>query len=153
MENTLNVSGLKLAECITNTEWEIIKHFRQHYFFDQIESKDPYTWTFSHKDHKHFVLYQNGEIIGYTHIQLWSNNRAAIRIIVIDEPKRNRKYGSSFLFLCEKNLKKRGFKSIHAEANPTALAFYRKNGYTEMPFNDPENYPTDLADTAVGKML
>jgi GNAT superfamily N-acetyltransferase len=128
MKNSGGVENLelRLAECNSNNEWKIAKHFRQHYFFDKAGLKDPYHWTFRHKDHKHFVLYQNSEIIGYAHIQLWPNHRAALRIIVIDVPQRKQGQGSALLSMIECYLKKKGSKSMHAEAHPEAVAFYKK---------------------------
>ena len=58
----------------------------------------------------HFVLYEGTNIIGYAHLQLWSQQRAAMRIIAIDEEKRNHQYGSQFLQLCEKWIKSQGYK-------------------------------------------
>jgi GrpB-like predicted nucleotidyltransferase (UPF0157 family) len=145
--------GLRVVKALTPQEWEATRHFRQFHFFDKVALSDPYTWTFDHNCHEHLVLYQGAEVIGYAHLQLWSDDRAAIRIIVIDEAKRNHHFGSKFLVLCEKWLKSRGYKSIHAESSPAALTFYRKNSYVDMPFNDPDAYEGDPKDIAVGKIL
>ncbi|MCZ6902209.1 MAG: GNAT family N-acetyltransferase [Rickettsia endosymbiont of Ixodes persulcatus] len=91
--------------------------------------------------------------MGYSHIQLWSDERVATRIIVIDELKRNNNFGSKFLELCEKWLKSKGYKTLHIESSPAVLGFYRKNGYIEMPFNDPDGYESSPDDTAIGKIL
>lgn len=72
------------------------------------------------------ILYQGKEIIGYAHIQLWPDERAAMRIIMIDEGKRKRIIlAAHFLALCKKSLKCRNYKSIYVESSPKALAFYR----------------------------
>ncbi|WCR57404.1 GNAT family N-acetyltransferase [Rickettsia asembonensis] len=76
-----------------------------------------------------------------------------MRIIVIDELKRNNNFGSKFLELCEEWLKSKNYKTLHAESSPAALEFYRKNGYMEMPFNDPDGYESLPDDTAMGKKL
>ena len=144
---------LKFVLCTDSSEWGAAKHFRQKYFFDPNNIDDPYTWTFNHPQHKHFALYQGTEIIGYAHIQLWPDRRAAMWIIVIEEAKRNNNFGGKFLALCEKWLKGKGYKSIHAESRPTSLRFYIKNGYTQMPFNDPEGHESHPQDIAVGKRL
>ncbi|MBA2628467.1 MAG: GNAT family N-acetyltransferase, partial [Rickettsiaceae bacterium] len=107
---------------------------------------------FNHSEHVHLVLYQGTEIIGYAHIQFWSDHRAALRIIVIDEDKRNKNAGSKFLALSEKWLKSLGVKSIHAESRQASLVFYLKNGYTEMSFNDPEEHEPDPHDIPVAKV-
>ncbi|KTD24971.1 glutamate rich protein GrpB [Legionella lansingensis] len=146
-------TGLRMVKALTAREWNAVCHFRQFYFFDKARLSDPYTWTFEHDDHVHFVLYQGAEIIGYAHLQLWPHHRAAMRIIVIDEAKRNHQCGSQLLALCEKWLKSQGYKSLHLESSPNALKFYRNNGYVDMPFDDPDGYESHPQDTAVGKIL
>ena len=146
-------NGLRMVKALTIREWSSVRHFRQFYFFDKAGLSDPYTWTFDHDAHVHFVLYQGGELIGYAHLQLWPRQRAAMRIIVIDELKRNHKYGGQFLTLCEKWLKSQGYKSLHIESSPNALKFYRSNDYIDMPFDDPDGYEGSPEDRAIGKIL
>lgn len=66
-----------------NKEWAFAKRLRQACFFDPLAISDPYTWTFDHKEHVHFILECTNEMVGYAHIQLWPNQRAALRILVI----------------------------------------------------------------------
>ena len=156
IRNVLQQAGfdkLRLMHCTHYAEWEAAKMFRQKYFFDNVPISDPYTWTFDHPDHIHFVLYKGTEIIGYTHLQRWPDERIAIRILVIDEPFREKKFGSQLLELCEKWLRKQEIKSIHAQASPKAYQFYCQHGYSGMPFNDPDDYKSDPQDIAVGKAL
>lgn len=134
-------------------EWEAVRHFRNKYFFDKIPMADPYTWTFDHKDHVHFVFYQGTKIVGYAHIQLWLEQRAAIRIIVIDEPLRGQGLGAYFLTLCELWLKQQGFGTLQTQSSPDAYRFYKKQGYVEIPFNDPDGYEIDLQDIDMEKTL
>lgn len=98
-------------------------------------------------------MYKDTEIIGYTHIQLWPAKRAAMRIIVISENMRHHHFGSYFLSLCEQHLKNQQCKSIHVESSSSALDFYKKNGYVEIPFNDPDGYEGGPEDIAMGKIL
>lgn len=142
-----------IAKCLRDTEWDFAQKLRNKYFFDPLAIKDPYTWTFDHQEHIHFILYRGNVMTGYAHIQLWPNHRAALRIIVIDEPYRNHGLGSQFLHLCEQWLKKQGIQSLHDEARPDAVKFYRKNGYSEMPFNDPSGEPPSAHDLPMGKTL
>lgn len=142
-----------LARCTSTAEWEFAKTLRLKYFFEPLSIQDPYTWTFDHEDHVHFILYRDDRMTGYAHIQLWPDYRAALRIIVIHEQYRNDGLGSQFLHLCEKWLKKHGVKSLHDEARPSAIQFYRYNGYIEMPFNDPSGEPPSIHDLAMGKIL
>lgn len=146
-------NGLRIVNAVTPNEWNAAKHFRTQYFFSPLGIDDPYTWTFEDPKHAHLILYLGSSIIGYAHIQFWSDNRAAIRIIVIDEEKRNHDYGSQFLNMCAQWLKTLGVKSIHAESRQTSLSFYHKNGYVEMSFNDPDGHESNPEDIAVGKIL
>ncbi len=144
---------IRLLKCNDAMEWEAASYFRQTYFFDKLAITDPYTWTFNHPDHVHLVLYQGTQLIGYAHIQLWPNQRAAMRIIVVEETKRNQGFGGQFLSLIEKWLKAQAYQRIHIESSPEALPFYQRYHYTEMPFNDPDGYPSDPRDIAIGKVL
>jgi len=144
---------LRFMKCTHHAEWEAAKKFRQKYFFDKVQVVDPYTWTFNHEQHVHFILYIGTKIIGYAHIQLWSKSRAAIRIIVIDEVHRTHGFGAKFLHLLEKWLKEQGYNSIHTQSSHEALLFYQEQGYVAMPFNDPEDHASDPLDVSMGKML
>jgi GNAT superfamily N-acetyltransferase len=147
----MNEPNCSMVEASSEEEWAAVRSLRNKYFFQ--ERSDPYTWTFDHKEHAHFILYQDDKIAGYAHVQLWPDQRAALRIMVIDEKYRNRGSGSQLLRLCEDWLKNRGVKSLHDEARPDSIPFYRKNGYIEMPFNDPSGEPPSPHDLAMGKML
>ncbi|CEG59979.1 bifunctional GrpB family protein/GNAT family N-acetyltransferase [Legionella micdadei] len=145
--------GLRMVKALTTREWEAARHFRQFYFFDRAGLADPYTWTFKDEKHTHFVLYQGADIVGYAHIQQWPDARAAMRIIVIDELYRNQGLGGQFLKLCERWLKQGGFITLQVEASKDAKNFYVKQGYLEMPFNDPDGYESHPDDIAMGRLL
>jgi len=143
--------GWRMVKALTDREWAAARALRKQYFFKL--NADPYTWTFEHKDHIHFIFYKNAEIIGYAHIQLWLEGRAALRIIVIDERYRHAGFGSQFLKLCERWLGHQGFKKLLVQSSKEAYPFYCNQGYTEMPFNDPDGYETSPQDIEVGKDL
>lgn len=145
--------GLCMRLCTHYDEWEAARHFRQKYFFDKVPVIDPYTWTFDRKDHVHFVLYEGTRIVGYAHIQLWADQRAALRIIVIDESLRKKGRGGQFLELCERWLQQQGITILQTQASPNAYAFYCKHGYIKMPFNDPDGYEGNPQDIEMGKKL
>ena len=144
---------IQMAVARTKEEWQEVKHFRDSCFFGPCGIDDPYTWTFTQEEHTHLVLYQGADIIGYAHVQFWPNHRAALRIIVTGELKRNQGIGSQFLLLIEQWLKALGIKSIHAESRQDSLRFYTKNGYKKMPFDDPEDHESDPSDISIGKLL
>lgn len=148
-----NYDRIRMMKCTHYAEWDFAKGLRQKYFFDPLSIADPYTWTFDHKDHAHLILYQGVEMIGYAHIQFWPDQRAALRIFVIDELYRHHGFGSHFLKLCERWLKKQGIQSLHEEVRPDAVKFYRKNGYSTMPFRDLSGEPASPHDIAMGKTL
>lgn len=148
-----NFNRIYITKCAHYAEWDAAKYFRNEYFFRPHGIDDPYTWTLNSPEHTHLMLYQGAEIIGYAHIQLWPENRAALRMMVVDEAKRNKHFGSQFLNLCEQWLRKLGVKSLHVESRSISIGFYTKNGYKEMLFNDPNGYKSDPQDIAVGKML
>lgn len=156
IRNILQQTGfdkLRLMHCTHYAEWETAEIYRQKYFFDKVPIADPYTWTFEHKDHVHFVLYKGVEIIGYVHLQCWPEQRVAMRIIVIDENFRGQGFGGYLLALCEKWLRQQKVKSLHVEASPQAVGFYKHCKYVEIPFDDPDNHPSDLQDVELGKIL
>lgn len=127
--------------------------FRQKYFFDKVPISDPYTWTFTHADHIHLVLYKGSKIVGYVHIQLWADKRAALRIVVIDELYRNCGTGSDFLKMCERWLKEQGIKTLHIQSSPEAYQFFCKHEYIHMRSNDPDGYEGDPRNIEIGKKL
>jgi GNAT superfamily N-acetyltransferase len=143
--------GWRMVKALTDREWATVRALRQKYFFKS--NMDPYVWTFELKDHVHFVFYKNADIIGYTHLQLWAEGRAALRIIVIDENYRNRGFGSQFLKLCERWLCHQGFKMLLIQSSPEAYKFYSQHQYAKIPFDDPDGYETDPRDIEIGKLL
>lgn len=156
IKETLQKAGydkLILNFCFQAPEWEAAKHYRNKYFFEPKSLEDPYTWTFTHEDHKHFVLYQGVEIVGYAHVQLWPDKRAAIRIMVIDEAQRGHGYGREFIHLLEQWLKLHDFKGVHIESPSTACKFYEKLDFLLMSFNTPDGDEGDPSAIAMGKML
>ncbi|MGN6671382.1 MAG: GNAT family N-acetyltransferase [Candidatus Nucleicultricaceae bacterium] len=139
--------------CVHEAEWQSARTWRNNTFFDPHHMEDPYTWTFEHPSHKHWIFYDGNEKLGYAHVQLWPLARAALRMIVIDASRRNQHLGSIFLALIEKELKDAGCAVLHVESNAEALRFYRRNHYNDMPFDDPDKHPTDPRDTPLGKRL
>lgn len=145
--------GLRLVLALKDQEWNVACHFRQKCFFDRIAIKDPYTSTFKEKDHAHIILYKGTQIIGYANIQFWLDNKASLRIIVIEEQYRNQGLGSQFLKLCERWLKIQGIQAIQIDSFPSTLSFFIQYGYVEMPLNDPDNWIRDPQNISLGKLL
>lgn len=76
---------------------------------------------------------------------MWPDHRAALRIIVIDEQRRGQGMGKCLMDYCEEELKRLGVALFQTEASPNAYLFYKKLGYIEMPFNNPDGEATHLA--------
>jgi GrpB-like predicted nucleotidyltransferase (UPF0157 family)/GNAT superfamily N-acetyltransferase len=156
IKKTLTQAGFKelcIRFCTHHDEWQAARYFRQKHFFDKNGITDPYTWTFDHKEHVHFVLYLGTVIIGYAHIQLWPDDRAALRIIVIEEAYRNKGTGTYFLNKIESWLSQKGINRLHIQSSPQALNFYTKQEYAPMAFNDPEDHEESAEDIEIGKSL
>lgn len=153
IDSKAGFDGLRIVRALTDREWEAARRFRQQYIFNKTPVLDPCTWTFEHKDHVHFILYKGINIIGYAHIQLWPENRAALRIIVIEEPYRNRGIGGELLKSCERWLLYQGIKKLHIQSPPEACKFYCKHQYTPMPFDDPDGHKSDASDIEIAKLL
>ncbi|QMT60335.1 bifunctional GrpB family protein/GNAT family N-acetyltransferase [Legionella sp. PC997] len=153
IEAKTGFTKLRIVKALTPLEWQLARTFRQKYFFDKVTISDPYTWTFDHKDHIHFVLYQGTNRVGYAHIQLWPNQRAALRIIVIDEAYRNKGIGSNFLTLIERWLQHTGIIKLNIQSSPEAINFYLHHQYVNMPFDDPDHHESDPRDIEIGKIL
>ncbi|WP_131782162.1 bifunctional GrpB family protein/GNAT family N-acetyltransferase [Legionella gresilensis] len=152
IDNKSGFTGLRMVQALTKREWEAVKNLRQK-FFDKGTMNDLYHWTFKDSSHKHLILYKESTIIGYAHIQLCSNNKAILRIIVIEERYRNLGFGSLFLKYCEKWLAEQNIKEVLVPSSREAYHLYRKNNYVKMSFNDPQNYPHNPHDIKVGKIL
>ncbi|MCB1111181.1 MAG: GNAT family N-acetyltransferase [Chlamydiales bacterium] len=97
--------------------------FRQKHFFDRLNIQDPYAWALDQKNHLHWILYDGVEVIGYAHVQMWPDHRAALRIIVIDEQRRGQGMGKCLMDHCEQVLKHRGVTLLQTEASPNACLF------------------------------
>jgi len=145
--------GMTMVQTLTNREWAAVKGMRNQYFFGLVNIEDPYTWTFDDLNHFHIVLMEGCDIVGYAHLQFWPHNRAALRIIVIEEAYRRQGMGQYFLAKLERWLSHQGIRSFHTQTSPEAKPFYQQAGYAEMPFNDPDGYKGDPRDIDMGKGL
>ena len=143
--------GRRLVQALTDREWQAVKRMRIENFFEGKE--DPFAATFNHKDHVHFVLYQNAQIVGYAHLQLWPDQRAVMRMLIIDKPHRKKHLGRVLVKLCERWLSHQDFKQILIQCPKVFHEFYKNLGYTYMPSNDPEGHATLLQDIELGKYL
>jgi hypothetical protein len=61
--------------------------------------------------------------------------------------------GKYLMDCCEAELKKQGITLLQTEASPNACLFYKKLGYIDMPFNNPDGEAIHPDDRAMGKYL
>ena len=142
--------GWRMVQALTDREWAAVRSFRGKCFFKE---KDPYSGTLDHKNHVHFVFYKKAEIIGYAHLQLWQEDRVALRLLFIDENYRNRRLGKQLLELSERWLIHQGFKKLLMKSSKESFSFFQNLGYVKMPFNDPEDFRGDSLAVEIGKDL
>ena len=65
--------GWRMVQALTEREWKAV-----HKLVNQNQIS-------TGQDHIHFVFYNKAEVIGYAHLQLFSNSRAEIKSPIIDE--------------------------------------------------------------------
>jgi GNAT superfamily N-acetyltransferase len=133
--------------------WEVVRYFRNRYFFEPQKIDDPYTFTFTHPDHYHFLLYVSEKIVGYAHVQLWPEKRAIIRIMVIEESWRKYGLGKRLVQSIERWLFEHNYFTLCAESRAEVVGFYKKCGFNISAFTDPEGYESDPADIQMQKQL
>lgn len=156
IQNILKQTGfnrLRFVLCAHDEEWEAAKIFRQKYISDSGSILDPHDETFNQLEHSHLILYYGTNIIGYADLQYLQERSAVIRYFVIEEAFRNQGFGHQFLVLCEKWLKTKNYRSLHIDSSLKEQAFYKKNGYVEMPFQDPERRASHSQNIQMGKNL
>ena len=122
--------GWRMVQALTDREWALAHKLR----------KDILTNSFKGKDHIHFIFYKNADVIGYAHLQLYSENEALLRFIAIDKPYRNLGFGSQFLKLCERWLRQQGFSKLLVNVPQNMQKFYHNHGYlNDNVKKDPSN--------------
>lgn len=104
-----NFKNIRMMKCTHYAEWDAAKRLRQKYF-ETLSSSDPYIETFNRENHVHLILYQGVDIVGYAHIEFFSNDTAALKMIVIDEAYQLQGVDNQFLQLIEQWLRRLGIK-------------------------------------------
>ena len=97
------------------------------------------------------VLYKGSKIVSTAHVELLSENIAALRTLGTDEPYKNNGYGAYLMAWVEKWIYSKGRNIIKLHSRPSAEAFYRKHGYDNMDFTEDEPSLEDLIE--MGKVL
>lgn len=152
---------LRLTRCIHKAELNTAQSVRERYY-KKIGLQDPFKDFFNHANHIHFALNLGTKMIGYIHLEYWDKNRGwvIIRFIWIDESYRERGFGTYFLTLCERWLKRHRNEILMVSSMPTnpqsrpkTNSFFLKRGFHQN-FFEPELFKLDdLLHNPLGKTL
>lgn len=110
------INRLRFVICSHSSEWKVARKLRSQYFLKLNIPINTDEATFSHQDHKHFILYKGIDIIGYAHVQIIPGQRTLLKMIVIDEKYKNKDYDTELLKFIEKWLKLESHRSIQYES-------------------------------------
>lgn len=144
-------SGCRLMRCTHYTEWETYHRMREEQIFKPINlTYDRNHPTFKLDNHFHFVFYKGVEIVSVAHVEFLNNSEAALRTLATDEQYKNQGFGRKLVHLLERWIKYQGRSIVKVHAALRSEGFYRKLGYSEMPFDD-QSISKDIID--LGKLL
>lgn len=91
----------RIALCFHPIEKQTAIIWRQRLYTDN----DPYLNTFDQADHKHFILYQGTDMIGYAHLQLHNCSQASLQCVIIEPPDHNKVHERALLHFINKWLR------------------------------------------------
>ncbi len=127
----------RIMSCTHYQEWEEYHRICEEQIFKPINiiynRNHP---DFTSDNHYHFVLYHGTKIVCVAHIEFLNENEAAIRTFATDTLYKGHHCGSHMMELLEKWIKYHGRNIIRVHARLSAENFYRKFGFTDMPFDD-----------------
>jgi N-acetylglutamate synthase-like GNAT family acetyltransferase len=100
----------------------------------------------------HLVLYLGVQIIGIAQIEFKNSDLCVLRTLAIDFTLQHQGYGTHLLQLLEKWIKTKHIKMIYLNTDTHTIPFYKKLGYHETTFEDPDGL--NLEDkTSLSKVL
>lgn len=130
-------SKCRMMHCSHYSEWETYHSINEAQIFKPIgiiyDKNHP---TMQMENHFHFVLYKGTEIVSIAHVEFLNGTEVAIRSLATDAIYQRKGFGKTLVQLIERWLKYHGKNTIKLHANLKSEGFYKKLGYTEMPFND-----------------
>jgi hypothetical protein len=80
------------------SKWLALEKLRLQYFPKETHLPE----TLKNKEHIHFMLYRNSDIIGYAHIQIASKEIAKLIMLIIDKEHQRLGFQDKFLNLCKR---------------------------------------------------
>jgi GrpB-like predicted nucleotidyltransferase (UPF0157 family)/GNAT superfamily N-acetyltransferase len=138
IDNKTGFSGLRIVKALTDREWEAYHRIRKQQIFDLIGIEYDYNhYTYKEESHTHLTLYKGSVIAGAAQLERLNTDEAALRPFAIDAAYQNHGLGSAFLASIERWLKQQGCRILRLHANPPAVRFYERHGYSRMPFHEP----------------
>ncbi|MCC2646500.1 MAG: hypothetical protein K0R02_565 [Rickettsiaceae bacterium] len=150
--NKAGFNGLTIVQALLPFHFEAYHRIRKAEIFDPINIiYDPEHPTLTAENHFHFVYMKGTKVIGALHIEIRNDNSGVLRNIAIDEPYKNQDYGSKLLSIAERWIKHQGKDIIFLHANPRAVNFYIKAGFSPMKFEDKDGLNIDRID--LGKII
>lgn len=141
--------GFRMVKALTPFEWQHYHDIRESVIFSELDiDYDSNHPTMTDPHHHHFVFFKDTEIIGVLQIELPDDTTAILRSIAIDTDQQNKGYGTKLYQLAEQWLVHQGKIKIKTHANPKAVSFYERLGYTLEDFPDAESINPDTIDMA-----
>ncbi len=130
-------SGWRIVKALTDREWHEYHRIRKEQIFDLLNIEyNPNHFTLKDKAHVHLVLYKGSEIAGVAQLEYLKTPEVALRPFAIDTPYQGQGLGSTFLTAIEKWVLQQGCNIIRLHANPRAVRFYERHGFSRMPFDE-----------------
>lgn len=124
---------LSMKPVETDREWKAYHDIREHYIFSPLRGPD-FKYDREHKDeHKSknhpTVFYLDKKIIGVVRLDHQTKTRLIVRVFGFSKDRQKQGHGTAALQLIENYALEQGFKSIVLNAHPSAVKFYKKDGY------------------------
>jgi GrpB-like predicted nucleotidyltransferase (UPF0157 family)/GNAT superfamily N-acetyltransferase len=135
--NLAGFEGLRFLRCTHYEEWEAYHRIRKEQLFDprnRVYDRNHPCLTAA--DHFHFVLLKGTKVVAVAMVEFLNETEAALRGLATDEPYKGKGYARIIIGLLEKWLRQKGKAILKLHSCLRAEGFYRKLGYTEMPFPD-----------------
>lgn len=135
---TTGYSGHRFLKVTHIQEWEDYHRIRKAEIFGLTRViYDPLHPSITSNNAYHFMLCNGIEARAVAHIEFLSESDAALRSLATDSKYQRQGYGTEMMALLEKWLRRQNIKVLKMHSRQSAEPFYRKLGFTDMPFDDP----------------
>lgn len=146
-------SRFRMIKCTHTWEYDHYHRIRRTVIFEPMGVLyDPHHPTITGANHHHFLLLKGITPVGVAHLEMLTAKTYALRPFAVDIPYQTKGMGSYFLPYIEKWINRQGAHTVKLHANPRAINFYTRLGYSPMPFVEKEK-PLSLDTIDMGKYL